>query len=82
MVINVGALKSGDEQTVLEDIKAVEKEFHVDFKGYNAVEVDQFLDLVLEDYQNFENTINEQKTGLARSFSISTVAELTKPGVQ
>lgn len=37
-----------------------EKEFHVDFKGYNAVEVDQFLDLVLEDYQAYEKTIEEQ----------------------
>ena len=43
-----------------------EKEFHVDFKGYNAVEVDQFLDLVLEDYQAFENTINEQKALLQK----------------
>lgn len=38
-----------------------EKEFHVDFKGYNAVEVDQFLDEVLEDYQYFESVIEEQR---------------------
>ena len=38
-----------------------EKEFHVDFKGYNAVEVDQFLDLVLEDYQYFEDLIEKQQ---------------------
>lgn len=33
------------------------KEFNVDFKGYSAAEVDGFLDLVLEDYQIFEENI-------------------------
>lgn len=37
------------------------KEFHVDFKGYNAVEVDEFLDLVLKDYEYFESIIDQQK---------------------
>lgn len=33
------------------------KEFNVDFKGYSAAEVDGFLDLVLEDYQIFEENL-------------------------
>lgn len=37
------------------------KEFHIDFKGYNAVEVDQFLDLVMNDYLYFEDIIAQQK---------------------
>lgn len=37
------------------------KEFHIDFKGYNAVEVDQFLDLVMNDYLFFESIIEQQK---------------------
>ncbi|CAM3583548.1 DivIVA domain-containing protein [Erysipelothrix urinaevulpis] len=37
------------------------KEFHVDFKGYSALEVDQFLDLVLHDYEYFSSIIQQQK---------------------
>ena len=42
-----------DPQTILD------KEFHVDFKGYSPAEVDDFLDLVIQDYQNYENKIAE-----------------------
>lgn len=38
-----------------------DKEFHVDFKGYNALEVDEFLDLVMQDYAYFESVIEKQK---------------------
>lgn len=37
----------------------LEKRFNVDFKGYAGQEVDEFLDLIVEDYENFTNTINE-----------------------
>lgn len=43
-----------------------DKEFHVDFKGYNALEVDQFLDDVMNDYEYFEKIIKEQKELLDR----------------
>lgn len=36
-----------------------EKEFHVDLKGYAPSEVDEFLDLVIEDYQNYEERLEE-----------------------
>ena len=31
-----------------------EKEFHVDIKGYAPAEVDEFLDLIIEDYQVYD----------------------------
>lgn len=32
----------------------LDKEFHIDFKGYSANEVDQFLDMVIADYERFD----------------------------
>lgn len=40
-----------------EDI--LNKEFKADFKGYNADEVDAFLDLILEDYQSMEDNVQQ-----------------------
>lgn len=37
----------------------LEKEFSIDFKGYSAPEVDQFLDKVIADYNNFEKVIKK-----------------------
>lgn len=34
-----------------------EKQFNVDFKGYCAKEVDEFLDLVIQDYQEYDRNI-------------------------
>ena len=40
------------------DVHAIlDKEFHVDFKGYSASEVDSLLDLVIEDYQTYDQMI-------------------------
>lgn len=44
----------------------LEKEFHVDFKGYNALEVDEFLDSVMKDYEMFASVIAQQKELLDR----------------
>lgn len=35
----------------------LDKEFKIDERGYNALEVDKFLDLVMEDYERFEQII-------------------------
>ena len=35
------------------------KEFETDFKGYNAEQVDLFLDEVLEDYQKMEDNVQQ-----------------------
>ena len=37
----------------------LEKEFKKSVKGYNIDQVDQFLDQIMEDYDNFEQVINE-----------------------
>ena len=37
----------------------LDKEFNVDFKGYSASEVDRFLETVLDDYQNYDENIEE-----------------------
>ena len=41
--------------------KILEKEFHIDYQGYNALEVDSFLDEVMQDYEMFETLIKKQK---------------------
>lgn len=38
--------------------KIVSKEFQVDFKGYNAQEVDSFLDTIVSDYKEFARLLN------------------------
>ncbi len=35
------------------------KQFNVDFKGYCSREVDEFLDLVISDYQEYERIIDD-----------------------
>jgi len=35
----------------------LEKEFSVQTRGYNADEVDEFLDLIIKDYENMRNYI-------------------------
>ncbi|BBH26043.1 cell cycle protein GpsB [Intestinibaculum porci] len=39
--------------------KILNKQFQIDFKGYNANEVDYFLDLIVADYENFAAMLNE-----------------------
>ncbi len=41
----------------IEDI--LNKQFHADLKGYNTLEVDEFLDLVIKDYQTFHVKMKE-----------------------
>ena len=37
----------------------LEKQFNIDFKGYSSAEVDEFLDLVISDYQEYDEMIKE-----------------------
>ncbi len=37
------------------------KEFNIEFKGYSTLEVDTFLDLVIQDYQYFNFEIQKAK---------------------
>ena len=45
----------------------LEKEFKIDTRGYRLKEVDQFLDVIIGDYEQFYNIINgleQEKTDL------------------
>ena len=42
----------------LNPTKILNKEFKVDFKGYNAEEVDHFLDIIVKDYESFAAMLN------------------------
>ena len=42
----------------LNPTKILNKEFQIDFKGYNPAEVDHFLDIVINDYDTFKNLLN------------------------
>ena len=37
----------------------LEKEFKIDTRGYRLKEVDQFLDIVISDYEQFLNILND-----------------------
>ena len=43
-----------------------EKEFHVDVKGYASEEVDIFLDEIIEDYQSYDESIQELSQAIVR----------------
>lgn len=48
-----------EAKVVLSPKKIINKEFKVDFKGYNADEVDHFLDLIIKDYESFAALLND-----------------------
>ncbi len=39
----------------------LEQEFKIDTRGYRLKEVDQYLDLIIQDYQTFIETIKKQE---------------------
>ena len=41
----------------VEDV--LNKQFNIDFKGYSSMEVDEFLDLVINDYQEYDAMIKQ-----------------------
>ena len=55
-----------ENKVVLSPKKIVSKEFKVDFKGYNADEVDHFLDQVVKDYEAFAGLLNNSFEQLER----------------
>lgn len=46
---------------ILTQKEIVEKDFKTKFRGYNPQEVDEFLDLVIQDYKSFQDEIEELK---------------------
>ena len=45
------------DRVVLTSRDILEKEFKIDTRGYRLKEVDQFLDVIIGDYENFLNII-------------------------
>lgn len=42
------------------DIESIlDKQFYIDFKGYSASEVDDFLDLIMQDYETYQEITSE-----------------------
>ena len=50
-----------EKKVMLSPKKIIAKEFKVDFKGYNAEEVDHFLDMVVNDYEAFAAMLKEKR---------------------
>lgn len=51
-----------EKQTNLTAKEILNKKFQKDVKGYNAKEVDEFLDLVISDYQLFVDDLQKKET--------------------
>ena len=58
----------------------LDKQFNVDFKGYSASEVDAFLYIILEDYQIYEENLDELKSEIQKLHE--EVAELKKQNLE
>ncbi|WP_028273095.1 cell division regulator GpsB [Atopococcus tabaci] len=54
----------------------LEKDFKTSMRGYNPTEVDEFLDIVIRDYESFSSEINHLKTENQRL--MTKVDELAK----
>lgn len=39
--------------------EVLDKQFNIDLKGYSAAEVDEFLDLIIADYQSYDALVSE-----------------------
>lgn len=46
-------------EILLDSKKIVNKAFSVSVKGYRAIEVDEFLDMVADDYEKFESELDK-----------------------
>src|SRR5574344_319586 len=80
-------MNSGNLNLTQEDI--LEKEFKIDTRGYRLKEVDQFLDEIIGDYENYnevikqmtaekEELLNEIMTLKQEIRNLKTAAEITK----
>ena len=54
----------------------LEKEFKVDARGYRMQEVDQFLDIIIHDYNEYNNIVKELvKTKKSLEFEVSDLKQ-------
>lgn len=57
IILEQGATEMADKFN-LDPVAIVEKKFGIDFKGYDPTEVDHMLDLVIEDYQTYQDLVD------------------------
>jgi len=58
-----------DEVTVVRALtqrEIVDKDFNTKLRGYDSEEVDEFLDLIIQDYKSFQDEIDELKEEVER----------------
>ena len=48
-----------NDRITLSSKEILEKEFKIDARGYRLQEVDKFLDIVIKDYNEYNNIIKE-----------------------
>ncbi|MGM8213936.1 cell division regulator GpsB [Bacillaceae bacterium W0354] len=56
----------------------LDKEFKTTIRGYNQDEVDDFLDVIIQDYEEFNKEINQLKDEIKRLKASGTVSPTTK----
>lgn len=49
------------EKVILTKKDILEKEFKIDTRGFRPQEVDKFLDIIIQDYDSFNNVISDLK---------------------
>jgi DivIVA domain-containing protein len=60
----------------------LEKEFKTSMRGYNQEEVDQFLDLIIKDYETFHQAIEElQKENLRLKKQLEKASKADAPAM-
>lgn len=50
------------DKIVLTKKDILEKDFKIDTRGFRPQEVDKFLDIIIQDYENYDEIISELKT--------------------
>lgn len=51
---------------ILTQKEIVDKDFNTKMRGYSPVEVDEYLDLIIQDYKSFQDEIDDLKNEVER----------------
>lgn len=77
-------MKYGDVSLSIQDI--LEKEFKIDTRGYRPQEVDSFLDVIMRDYNEYNNIIKalvkDNKSLMAENHTLKEEVRNLKSGIE
>lgn len=77
-------MKYGDVSLSIQDI--LEKEFKIDTRGYRPQEVDSFLDVIMRDYNEYNNIIkalvNDNKSLMAENHTLKEEVRNLKSSIE